>query len=179
MNKVYLVFPLIGILIFGGFYLNFHKSDEAKLVAIKTKAEDAKKAKAKQQVTDRTVAIEQAVKAQAAQKILREEKERQDEAKKVARQEAEDFRQRTYDDRNKFRDQVTRLKKDLTEIKEASAKVADEKKHLLDENVFLKTYVGQANANVKYYYDLLEKINAAEKAAEQAASAAAALAKKG
>ena len=179
MNKVYLIFPLIGILIFGGFYISFDKSYEAKLTAIKTKAEDAKKAKAKQQVADRETAIDAAVKAQAARKIEREEKERVEEAKKVARQDAEDKRLHAYEDRNKFHDQVGRLKKDLAEITEATAKIADEKKHHLDEDAFLKTYVKQAEANVKYYYALLEKIAAAEKAAEEARLAAAAAAKKG
>ncbi len=178
MNKVYLIFPLVGILIFGGFYLSFNKVDEAKIVAIKQKAEDAKKAKTKQQNADRVVAIEAAVKAQAAQKILREERERVDEAKKVARQEAEDTRQRTHDDALKFRDQVARLKRELTEVKEATAKIADEKKRHADEEAFLKNYVAAAEANVKYYYDLLDKITAAEKAAEQAAQAAALAAKK-
>ena len=178
MNKVYIIFPLIGTLIFGAFYISFNKNDEAKLAAIKLKVEDQKKAKAKQLVVDRTVAIEAAVKAQAAQKIIREEKERVEEAKKVARQEAEDSRQRTHDDALKFRDQVARLKRELADVTEASAKIADEKKRRGEEEAFLKTYVTAAEANVKYYYDLLDKITAAEKAAEQAATAAALAAKK-
>jgi hypothetical protein len=45
----------------------------------------------------------------------------------------------------------------------------------MDEQVFLRTYVKQAESNVKYYYDLLDKIAAAEKArAAEAAAAAAA-----
>ncbi len=179
MNKVYLIFPLIGILIFGGFYISFDKSYEAKLEAIKVKADDAKKAKARQLVIDRESAIKAAVEASAVRAKERKEKEAADEAKKVARQEAEDRRQRSYDDRNKFRDQVSRLKKDLTEIKEATGKIAEEKKRHTDEGTFLKTYVKQAEANVKYYYDLLDKITAAEKAAADAAAAAAAAAKKG
>ena len=54
----------------------------------------------------------------------------------------------------------------------------DEKKTLVDEQTFLKTYVKQAEANVKYYYDLLDKITVAEKARADAAAAAAAAAKK-
>ena len=178
MNKVYLIFPLIGLLIFGGFYINFDKSYEAKLTAIKAKAEADKVAKAKQQIADRESAIKAAVEAQALRKKEREEKERVEEAKKVARQTAEDTRQKSFEDRNKFRDQVNRLKKDLADVKEATGKIAEEKKHNSDEDVFLKNYVKQAEANVKYYYDLLDKITAAEKAAADAAAAAAA-AKKG
>lgn len=178
MNKVYLIFPLIGVLIFGGFYLSFEKSYEAKLTAIKVKAEEEKKEKLRQQVIDREKAIQAAVEAQKINKQKREEKERADEAKKVARQEAEDRRVRAYDDRNKFRDQVGRLKKDLDEVKGSMTKITEEKKRYADEEVFLKTYVKQAEANVKYYYDLLDKIAAAEKQAEAAAAAAAAAAKK-
>ena len=178
MNKVYLIFPLIGLLIFGGFYINFDKGYEAKLTAIKARAEQDKKDKAQALITERTKAIDAAVQAQAVRKKEREEKERIEEAKKVARQEAEDHRQKSYDDRNKFRDQVNRLKKDLTDVKEATVKIGEEKKRYSDEETFLKNYVKQAEANVKYYYDLLDKITAAEKAAADAAAAAAA-AKKG
>jgi hypothetical protein len=178
MNKVYIIFPLIGILIFGGFYLSFDKSYAAKVAAIKQKAEDEKKAKIAQQVIDRDKAIQAAVEAQKVNKAKREEKERQDEAKKVARQEADDHRTHAYEERNKFRDQVGRLKKDLEEVKAAIAKIEVEKKHYADEEGFLKIYVKQADANVKYYYDLLDKITAAEKAQAEAAAAAAAAAKK-
>ena len=70
------------------------------------------------------------------------------------------------------------LKKDLEDVKAATAKVTEDKKHFADEQAFLLTYVKQAEANTKYYYDLLEKIAAAEKAAADAAAAAAAAAKK-
>ncbi len=51
-------------------------------------------------------------------------------------------------------------------------KIEEEKKKHLDEQAFLKTFVNKAEANVKYYYDLLEKIDAAEKAKAAAAAAA-------
>lgn len=179
MNKAYIIFPLIGLLIFGGIYVNFNKGYEAKQAAIRQKADDDKKAKAQLQIKERETALKNAIESQALRKKEREEKERVEEAKKVARQQAEDFRQKTYDDRNKFRDQVTRLKKDLAEVKDATAKIAEEKKRHADEDAFLKNYVKQADANVKYYSDLLDKISAAEKAAADAAAAAAAAAKKG
>lgn len=127
MNKAYLIFPLIGLLIFGGIYVKFNNGYEAKQAAIKQKADDDKKAKAKQQLVERENAIKAAVESQAIRKKEREEKDRQEEAKKVARQQAEDLRQKTFDDRNKFRDQVTRLKRDLAEVKENTAKITEEK----------------------------------------------------
>ena len=76
-----------------------------------------------------------------------------------------------------MRSQVDRLKKDLDEVKVVVAKSTEDKKHLADEDAFLKNYVKQADANVKYYYDLLDKIDAAEKAKAAAEAAAAAAAK--
>jgi hypothetical protein len=177
MNKSYFIFPLLGLLVFGGFYLNFEKGFQAKQVEAKVKADEIKKAKARQDIANREAAIKAAIEAQAKRKAEREERDRLEEAKKTARQDAEDLRQRNYDERNKLREQAGRLKKDLEEVKAATAKVQEEKKKLVDEQAFLLTYVKQAEANVKYYYDLLDKITTAE-AARAAAEAAAAAKKK-
>ena len=177
MNKVYIIFPLLGLLVFTGFYMNFSKGYKAHIAEVEAKADADKKAKAAQQVKDREKAIADAIEASKRRAIERAAKEAADEAKKTARQEADDRRVRTYDDRNKLRDQVSRLKKDLDEVKAVVTKTAEEKKHSSDEDAFLKTYVKQAEANVKYYYDLLDKIDAAEKAKAAAAAAAAAAAK--
>lgn len=178
MNKVYIIFPLIGMLIFGGFYINFSKGYEAKLADAKAAVEVVKKAKAAQMVKDREVAIANAIESSKKREIERKERERLEEAKKTARLEAEDSRQRSYEERNKLRDQVSRLKKELEDVKAVAAKAADDKKNGLAEEAFLKDYVKKAEANVKYYYDLLDKIDAAEKARAAAEIAAAAAAKK-
>jgi preprotein translocase subunit SecF len=177
MNKSYFIFPLLGLLIFGGFYLNFEKDFQARAEQATAKAEQIKKDKAKQDVINREAAIKAAIESQAKRKLEREEKERVEEAKKTARQEAEDLRQKNYDERNKLRDQVGRLKKDLEELKAVTTKVSEEKKKHADELAFLQTFVKQAEANVKYYYNLLDKITAAEAAKAAAAAAEAAAAK--
>jgi len=178
MNKVYFIIPLIGALIFGGFYYNFTSQYEARARVVAAKVEQERKDRAAQDIKNREAAIKAAIETQAKRKLEREKKEAAEEAKRVARQEAEDQRLRSFDERNKLRDQVARLKKDLEEVKAAIAKVAEEKKRHVDEEAFLKTYVTQAEANQKYYYTLLDKIDAAEKA-RAAAEAAAAAAKKG
>ena len=76
------------------------------------------------------------------------------------------------------RERVDILKKDLAVVQEDIKKLEGERKRNVDEQAFLKTYVKQAEANARYYYDLLDKISAAEAAALEAAKAAAA-AKKG
>ena len=57
-------------------------------------------------------------------------------------------------------------------MKAEVAKLQDQRQSHLDEQKFLKEYVKQAEANVKYYYDLIDKLAAAE-AAKAAAEAAA------
>ena len=173
MNKVYLIIPLVGLLIFGGFYYNFTSQYEAKAKEALAKVEQDKKDRAARDVLNREAAIKAAIETQAKRKIEREKKEAAEEAKRVARQEAEDQRLRIFDERNKLRDQVARLKKDLEEVKVATTKVTEEKKRHIDEEAFLKVYVVQAEANVKYYYNLLDKIDVAEKARAEAAAAAA------
>ena len=173
MNKVYLIIPLVGLLIFGGFYYNFTSQYETKAKEAAAKVEQDKKDRAARDVLNREAAIKAAIETQAKRKIEREKKEAAEEAKRVARQEAEDQRLRIFDERNKLRDQVARLKKDLEEVKVATSKVTEEKKRHIDEEAFLKTYVVQAEANVKYYYNLLDKIDVAEKARAEAAAAAA------
>lgn len=175
MNKAYFIIPLIGVLIFGGFYVNFSRGHEAHLAEVKAKADEAKKEKARQQVIDREKAIAAAVEASKLRTEERLKKEKIEEEKKTARQTAEDKRLRANSDKTKLTDQVRRLKKDLEEVQEEIKKIELEKKTLVDEQAFLRTYVKQAESNVKYYYDLLDKIAAAEKArAAEAAAAAAA-----
>ena len=85
---------------------------------------------------------------------------------------------RANSDKNKLTDQARRLKKDLEEVQDEIKKIELERKTLQDEQVFLKAYVKQAESNVKYYYDLLDKIALAEKARADAAAKAAEEAKK-
>jgi colicin import membrane protein len=178
MNKAYFIIPVIGLLIFSGFYFRFTSQYDERVKAELAKVELVKKERAAQDIKNREAAIKAAIDTQARRKLEREKKEAAEEAKRVARQEAEDQRQRTFDERNKLRDQVNRLKKDLEEVKAATAKVALEQKSHLEEEAFLKTYIVQAEKNQKYYSALLDKIDAAEKARADAAAAAAA-AKKG
>ncbi len=179
MNKLYILIPAIGMVIFAVFYSQFDKAHQAKLAAAKVAAEIERKEKAKRDIVNREVAIKAAIEAQEKRKLEREERERVEEGKKKARQDAEDKRQRAFDDRKRTRDQVERLKKEVADVKAEVAKLDAQKQSHLDEQKFLRDYVKQAEANVKYYYDLLDKLAAAEAARAAAEAAAAAAAKKG
>ena len=179
MNKVYLIIPLIGVLIFGGFYYNFAKGHEARQVEIKAAADKAKADKVRQGIADREKAITAAVEASKLRAEERAKKEKVEEDKKNDRQLAEDKRLRADSERRKLTDTARRLKKDLEDVQEEIKKIEQDKKTFVDEQAFLQSYVKQAESNVKYYSDLLDKITLAEKArADAAAAAAAAAAKK-
>ncbi len=178
MNKVYIIVPFVCLLIFGGFYVKFEKGYDAHVAELKAKEDAAKKAKVAKELADREIAYKAAMDAQAKRKVEREAKEKIEQQKKDDRQAADDKRERAFSDRNKLTAQVRSLKKDLDEVQAEVKKIEEEKKSLSDEQAFLKTYVKQAESNVKYYYDLLDKIAQAEKARAEAAAIAAAAAKK-
>ncbi len=178
MNKVYIIAPLVGCLIFGGIFYNFNRGYEAKIVERKAAAAVELKEKQKRDIAAREQAIKDAIGAQEKRKQERLEKEKREEEDKKAQLDLEDKRTRTFDEKKRFREQVDRLKKELAGVQEEIKKIEDERKRHLDEESFLKTYVKQAEANAKYYYDLLDKIAAAE-AARVAAEAAAKAASKG
>lgn len=174
MNKVYIIIPLIGLAVFFGFYTNFTKGYEAKQAAIKAQEEAERKEKIRREVANREKAIQDAIIAQEKRKKEREAREAAEEKKKNDRQAAEDQRERAFSDFKKYSEQANRLKKDLEEVQADIKKLEIEKKSLVDEQAFLKEYVKKAESNVKYYYDLLDKIAQAEKARAEAAAAAAA-----
>lgn len=179
MNKLYIIIPIVGLLAFVAYYNQFNKGHEAKLEAAKLIVENERKAKVQQEIENREKAIQAAVEAQARRKLEREERDRLAEQKRVDRQTAEDQRARAFSDRNRLADQKRRLERELAEVQNEVKAVEAEKKTLLDEQVFLKDYIRLAEANVKYYYDLLDKIAQAEKARADAAAAAAAASKRG
>jgi len=178
MNKAYFIIPFIALGIFTGFYMNFDKGYKAREAEQKARIEQVKKDKAKQEIANREAVIKAVVDAQKKRALEKEAKDKLEEEKRVARQAAEDKRERAHSDRMKLTDQSRRLKKDLDEVQAEIKKIEEQKKTLADEQTFLKTYVKQAETNVKYYYDLLDKIAVAEKARADAAAAAAAAAKK-
>jgi hypothetical protein len=177
MNKIYLIAPLVGMIAFGAYFYSFNSEYQAKQAAIKAEAAAKVKAKQEAEIKAREQAIKDAIETAAKRKKEREEKEAAEELKKKQRQELEDKRQLAFEERRKLRDQVERLKKDVQAVKDEIAKIEEERKRHLGEQDFLRTYVKQATANQKYYYDLLDKIAAAEKAKAEADAAAAKAAK--
>lgn len=178
MNKFYAIIPLLACLVFGGFYWRFASNYTAE----QQRKEEIARAEVKErQLRDadaRQTAYQAAIEAQALRRKEREERERLEEEKKQLRLDLEDKRLRAFDERRRMREQVERIRKEVAVVQEEVTKIEAQKKAHQDELVFLKEYVISAKANMQGYYDLIEKIAAAERAAAKAAADAAALAAK-
>jgi hypothetical protein len=74
--------------------------------------------------------------------------------------------------------QLARLNGEVDVEKEAVAKLQEQKRKLIDEEKFLRTYVAMAEANAKSLTDLIDEIAKADAARAAAAAAAAAAARK-
>jgi len=174
MNKLYFIVPLVGSILFAAYFTSFNKQHKAREEAKKAVAMAELKEKQLRDEENRRLAYDAAIKAQEQRRLEKEERDRLEEEKKKLRQDLEDKRERSFNERKKFREQVERLRKEVSSVEEEIKKIETEKKSHADESAFLKNYVRQAQSNVKYYYDLLDKIDAAEKARAEAERAAAA-----
>jgi valyl-tRNA synthetase len=173
MNKAYIIWPFAGLLVFGVFYWNFSKEYALKQQKAEMAIQETKREKTRKELELRKKAIEDAIAAQQVRIVARAAKEKKEEEEKANRAALMDRRTKAYDDVNKrLHPQLERLKSDADEIKDQLAKLDLEKKTYGDEEAFLRTFVRQAEANVKTYYNLLDQLAAAEKARADAEAAA-------
>jgi len=173
MNKAYVIWPVVGLLVFGAFYWNFDKTYLERQRKEEVRKQEEKKERILREALQRKKAIEDAIEAQNKRIADRAAKEKRDEEEKAARAALIDRRNRAFDDVNKrLRPQLDRLKGDADDVKQQIAKLELEKKQYLDEEAFLRTYVRQAEANVKTYLNLLDQLAAVEKARAEAAAKA-------
>jgi colicin import membrane protein len=177
MNKAYVIVPLLSLLIFGGFYWNFATEYADKQKAKELAIRKAKEEKVKEEAQARRVAVEDAIRLQETRKKEKIERDEKDRLEKEARQNAIDARDKAYRDQEKLAKQVDRLNKEIAAEREALAKIEDTKKLNREEEAFLRQFVKQAESNVKRLAEVIDKIDAADKARAEAAAAAAAAAK--
>ncbi len=177
-SKVYLIVPIIVLGIFYGYYLNFSSHYDAEQALVLQAEKEKRIEKLKIEAESREHAIHDAIEAQKqrkAERIAREERERQQkDAKENARLEAEKADQES----QKLQRQVEKLEKDVDTAKKEVASLESEEKRSNEEVVFLKTYTDAAVANQAKLAEVVSKIAAADVAAAKAAAAAAAAALK-
>ncbi len=173
MKKVYVIWPVLGLLVFSAFYWNFARGTAERQHQVELRLQEERKARIIKEAESRKKAIEDAIAAQAKRAAERAAKEKKTEEENAARQALTDKRNQVFEDVNKrLKPQLDRLKSDADEIKAGIAQLEMQKKQYLDEEAFLRTYVLQAQNNVKTYYAILDKITAAEKARADAEAAA-------
>ncbi len=178
MKKAYVIFPVVALLIFFGFWWNFNSKHEAVVAEKAKQARIAKEAKQRKEQEDRATAIKDALAAQEKRKKEREAKEIKDKADREARELAIDNRNKTAQEVTKLTKQKDQLVADVKSEKEALLKLDEQKRKAIEEQAFLKEYVRKAEANAKALTDVLDKIAAADAARAAADAAAAAAAKK-
>jgi hypothetical protein len=177
-TKIYLIIPIIVLGVFYGYYWNFSSQYDANQAVIAQAERDRKIEKLKLEAVAREHAIHDAIEAQKqrkADRIAREEKEReQKDAKENARLEAEKADQEA----QKLQRNAEKLEKDVAVAKEEIAKLDTEEKRSGEEIGFLKEYTAAAVANQAKLAEVVSKIAAADAATAKAAALAAAAAAK-
>jgi len=179
MKKSYVYFaaPLVGVAIFAAVYWQYAAGYEEKLANMEKQRLEAKAAKTHEENLAKRKAIEDALRQQEERKKAKAEKEAREAKEKEERELAVQARVKVREEARKFQEQVTRLKKEVEENKKEIAKIDEEKKRASDEEKFQKQYVAKAQANTKGLQQVIERIDAADKAADAAAKAAAEAAK--
>jgi hypothetical protein len=164
MNKAYFLVPLLAVVLFGGYYWSFTTAYDKELKAKEVAAQKAHEDQLALEAKNREVAIKQAIEADQKRKAERAAKEAKDKQEKEARSAAVEVRNAAQRNSNRLESQSIRLAKDVGTLKEEIAKIQEMKKSALAEQDFLNVYVKQAEANVKSLQEVLDKIDAANRA---------------
>lgn len=178
---IYFVVPLVGLIVFFGFYWKASKEFDEREAAVVRKARDAKEAKLKQEAANRELAVKQALELQEKRRAEKKIKDEREAKEAEARAAAVQARSKASRDADKIEASVKRLQKDIEDEKKEIVKIQADKKRFGDDQTFLMEYVKQAETNVKNLRGVLEKIAEADRKWEEAqreAAARAAAAKK-
>lgn len=175
---LYVAAPLIGVVVFSGFYVSARRDYDAREEAVIQKARAEKQAKLELEAKNRAIAVQSALEMQEKRRAERKAREEQEAKDAEMRAAAIQARTKANNDAKKIEDKVKLLQRDVEEEKKEIARIEDDKKHFIEEQAFLQEYVTKAEANVKSLTAVLEKIAEADKKWEEAQKAAAAAAKK-
>lgn len=179
MNKAYIIWPLLGLVVFGAFYWNFDQGYNARERQKLIQEQKAKEEHIQLELAQRKKAIEDATIAQEQRNAARHAKEEKEQREKDLRNQLMDRRQNAFDDVNRhLRPQLDRLKTEADSVKGEIDQLTLQKQQFVDEESFIRKATRETEDNMKTYYDLLQKIKEAEDAHALAEAAAAKAAKK-
>ncbi len=175
-NYVYFIAPVAGLAIFAGIYWNYAADYQVRQENQEKARIEAKNEKIRQENIAKSEAVKAAIEAQDKRKKEKKAREERDAKEKEQRELAMQARTKAKEDVRKYQEQVRRLQKEVEENKKELAKIEEDKKRSVDEQGFLREFVKKAEGNTQNLSGVLERIAAADKAAEDAAKAAAAAA---
>ena len=178
MKKAYFLIPLVLLALFGGLYWQFLSGYEKRQDDRAAVLRHDKETKLLDDARNREKAVHDAQKAMEERKAAKAAKDAQKAKDDADREIALQARQKARADAEKLEAQVKRYQKDIDETNVEITKLEDEKRRSLAQEAFLKDYVKKAEANRASLQAVLEKIAAADKAAEEAAHLAALAVKK-
>lgn len=173
MKKYYVIFPAIGLVVFAIFFWRFNAdfaaNERAKVEA--KRVEHVNKAKADFEAKRK--AVEEAIAMQEKRKVEKAEREKREADEKQAQLDLKDASDKARDELDRVLRQADRLKGLIAAEDSAIKKLGTEKVNLQSEDEFLQKYVKLAEANQKSLELVMNKIQAANKAAELAAAQSA------
>jgi len=176
-SYIYFVVPMVALAaFFFGLYWNAHAQYQAREQGKVKAAREARQAKLEKEAKDREKAVAAALEAQEKRKSEKKVRDEREAIAKEQREQARQARDRAGRDADKLEAQTRRLQKEIEAEKKDLAEVVAVRKIAVDEEKFLNEYVKKAKANANSLKGVLERIQAADKAAEDAAKAAAAAA---
>lgn len=165
MKKFYIIFPLIGCVLFGLAYWQFTSqygaAEQAKKDAIRIEREN----KVKADFEAKRKAMEEAIAQQEKRKVEKAERERIAAEQRQLQIDLNDAKERARTELDRALRQVDRLRNEIAVEDAALKKLATEKTTLLTEDEFLQKYVKAAETNQKSLEEVLKKIQKADEAA--------------
>ncbi len=171
---LYFLIPIVALVAFVPVFLKFNASYEAGEAARAAATRQAKIATIAEQDRLRQKAIEDSLvtqKRRAADKATREAKRQKENDDREAAIQA---RNKAASEVNRLKDRAERLAKDVSSTKEEITKLEQDEGKQKQDQAAAQQYVVLAEANVKNLSQVLDRIAAADAAAEAARAAAAA-----
>jgi hypothetical protein len=177
-TKAYFIFPILGLILFGGYYWNFRSQYQAHQAAIVAAAKARKEEKLRQDELAREQAIKDAVEAQQQRKRERAAREALEQKQRDDLENANLDRDKASNEAQRLQRQVERLTKDVSDAKKDIAQLDADNAKQVSEIAFLGEYVKKAEDNRAKLAVVLAKIQAADEAIAKAKALAEAQAKK-
>jgi hypothetical protein len=177
-TSIYFIFPIVALVLFGGYYWNFRSTYEAHQAEIAKAAKEKIAAKLLKDEEERDKAIQDAVEAQKARKAERQAREALDRKQKDDKENARLNADKAEQESQRLQREVEKLTKDVASEKDDIAKIEADDAKQVAEQAFLADYVKKAEDNRADLAMVLTKIQAADEAEARAKALAAAEAKK-